>query len=216
MIESIRKLLWRILGIKYYNYLKRKNYTYLKDVNWAEIGRNTHDSGAFVWKWYNYSTLKIGDFCSIGSNVNFICDSGYHTESEIASFTFFYEILEKEDEVIINNSHYKVRDIKEKIRPKKKDIEIGHDVWIGINSTILPGVKIGNGVTVLTGAVVSKDVPDYAIVGGNPAKIIKLKHDQETINALNEISWWDWPAEKIKLNVNDFYLPIDDFIKKHL
>ena len=85
-----------------------------------------------------------------------------------------------------------------------------------MNATILPGITIGNGVTVLAGAIVSENIPDYAIVGGVPAKIVKYKHSQEIIDALNKVRWWDWSEEKIKRNINDFYLPIEIFIKKHL
>jgi len=215
MIESIRRLLWRILGINYYTYLKGKNTTYLKDAKWAVIGDKTYDNGAFVWKWFNNSSLVIGKYCSIANNVNFICDSGYHTESQITSFPLFHEVLEKNDEVIINKKTYKVSHIKEELKPEKSDIKIGNDVWIGMNATILPGITIGNGVTILAGAVISDDIPDYAIVGGVPSKVIKFKHNPEFIEALNKIRWWDWSEEKIRSNVNDFYLPIDLFIKKH-
>lgn len=215
MILYIRKLLWRILGINYYNYLKGKNSVYLKDTKWAEVGDKTYDNGAFVWKWYNESSLKIGKYCSIANDVNFICDSGFHTESEITSFPLFHEILEKKDEVVIDNITYKVSDLNNKLKSKKANIIVGNDVWIGMNATILPDVKIGNGVTILAGAVVSDSIPDYAIAGGVPAKVIKFKHNQEIIDALNKISWWDWSEEKMKLNINDFYLPIHNFIKKH-
>ena len=67
MIEIFRKLLWRILGINYYIYLKGKNTTYLKDAKWAVIGDKTYDNGAFVWKWYNNSGLVIGKYCSIAT-----------------------------------------------------------------------------------------------------------------------------------------------------
>jgi len=216
MIANIRKLLWHILGINYYTYLKGKNSTYLKDAKWAIVGDKTYDNGAFVWKWFNNSNLVIGKYCSIANDVNFICDSGYHTESQVTSFPLFHEVLKKNDEVIVNDISYKVSCIKEELRPEKCNIIIGNDVWIGMNATILPGVKIGNGVTILAGAVVSDDIPDYAIVGGVPARIIKFKHSLEIIEELNKISWWNWSEEKIKLNVNDFYLPIDSFIKKHL
>jgi acetyltransferase-like isoleucine patch superfamily enzyme len=216
MIESIRKLLWQVLGIKYYNYLKGKNCTYLKDAKWAVIGEKTYDNGAFVWKWFNNSNLIIGKYCSIANDVNFICDSGYHTESQVTSFPLFHEFLDKNDEVIISNKRYKVNEIQRELKPEKANIIIGNDVWIGMNATILPGVRIGNGVTILAGAVISKDIPDYAIVGGVPAAIIRFKHNQETIDSLNKICWWNWSEEKIKTNVNDFYLPIDIFIKKHL
>jgi virginiamycin A acetyltransferase len=216
MITVVRKLLWSVLGIKYYNYLKGTNAIYLKDAKWAVIGHKTYDNGAFVWRWHNGSLLRIGKYCSIANNVNFVCDSGYHTESQITSFPLFHEVLEKDDEVIINNVPYLVKDIKEKLRPKKTNISVGNDVWIGMNVTILPDVKIGNGVTILAGAVVNEDIPDYAVAGGIPAKVLSLKHSEEIIESLNKISWWDWSDERIKENVNDFYLPMDRFIQKHL
>lgn len=215
MILYIRKLLWRILGINYYNYLKGKNSVYLKDAKWPVVGDKTYDNGAFVWKWYNDSGLKIGKYCSIANDVNFICDSGFHTESEITSFPLFHEILEKNDEIVIDKISYKVSDLSKKLQSKKANILVGNDVWIGMNATILPNVKIGNGVTILAGAVVSDDIPDYAVAGGVPAKVIKFKHNQEIIDALNKINWWDWSDEKMKLNINDFYLSIENFIKKH-
>lgn len=216
MITVVRKLLWSVLGIKYYNYLKGTNAIYLKDAKWVVIGHKTYDNGAFVWRWHNGSLLRIGKYCSIANNVNFVCDSGYHTESQITSFPLFHEVLEKDDEVIINNVPYLVKDIKEKLRPKKTNISVGNDVWIGMNVTILPDVKIGNGVTILAGAVVNEDIPDYAVAGGIPAKVLSLKHSEEIIESLNKISWWDWSDERIKENVNDFYLPMDRFIQKHL
>jgi len=216
MITVVRKLLWSVLGIKYYNYLKGTNAIYLKDAKWAVIGHKTYDNGAFVWRWHNGSLLRIGKYCSIANNVNFVCDSGYHTESQITSFPLFHEVLEKDDEVIINNVPYLVKDIKEKLLPKKTNISVGNDVWIGMNVTILPDVKIGNGVTILAGAVVNEDIPDYAVAGGIPAKVLSLKHSEEIIESLNKISWWDWSDERIKENVNDFYLPMDRFIQKHL
>jgi len=215
MINFIRKFLWNILGINYYNYLKGRNHLYLKDAKWAEIGTKTYDNGAFVWKWYNNSSLQIGKYCSIANDVNFICDSGYHTESEITTFPLFHEVLKKNDEVTINNLRYKAGNIKNDLKPQRFNITVGNDVWIGMNATILPNVKIGNGVTILAGAVVSNDIPDYAIAGGVPAKVVKFKHNPEDIDALNQIRWWDWQEEKIKENINDFYQPIEFFIKKH-
>lgn len=215
MINSLRKLLWKFLGINFYNFLKNKKHTNLKDADWVQLGKNSYDNGAYVWRWNTNSKLIIGNFCSIANDVHFICDSGYHGESKITSFPLFHEILEKEDEVIINNVNYKVKDIVNQLPPQRQNIRIGHDVWIGARSTILPNVSIGNGVTILAGAIVSEDVPDYAVVGGVPAKVIHFKHEPNTIQKLNAIAWWDWNEEKLKKHVNDFYLTIDEFIEIH-
>ena len=215
MITSIRKLLWKVLGINFYNYLKYKKYTNLKDAKWVKIGRKSYDNGAYVWRWNMNTELNIGNFCSIANDVHFICDSGYHGESDITSFPLFHEVLDKEDEVIINATTFKVKDIVNQLPTQKQNIIIGNDVWIGARATILPGVSIGNGVTILAGAIVSADVSDYAIVGGIPAKVIRFKHETNIIQKLNKIAWWDWSNKKLKENINDFYLPTEEFIKKH-
>ena len=77
------------------------------------------------------------------------------------------------------------------------DILIGNDVWIGYEAVILSGVTIGDGAIVAARSVVTKDVPPYTIVGGVPAKPIRRRFDRETIDALLELRWWDWPAEKL-------------------
>lgn len=92
--------------------------------------------------------------------------------------------------------------------------KIGNDVWIGSNVLIKGGVTIGDGAVVGMGSIVTKDVPPYAVVAGNPAKIIKYRCNDEQIKALLRIKWWDWPIELIKERKNDF-ANIDDFIKKY-
>src|SRR5690606_28245456 len=74
---------------------------------------------------------------------------------------------------------------------------IGNDVWIGYDALIMPGVKIGNGAIVAARAVVASDVPAYAVVGGNPARVLKRRFTDEDIATLESIAWWDWPVEKI-------------------
>ena len=150
------------------------------------------------------ANLSIGKFCSIAENV-IIFLGGNHRTDWVSTYPFN----------VLTNQFPEGKNILG--HPATKgDVVIGNDVWIGMNATILPGITIGNGVTVLAGAIVSENIPDYAIVGGVPAKIVKYKHSQEIIDALNKVSWWDWSEEKIKRNINDFYLPIEIFIKKHL
>lgn len=97
---------------------------------------------------------------------------------------------------------------------KNEPVVIGNDVWIGANVIILPGVKIGDGAVIAAGAVVNKDVPSYAIVGGVPAKVIKYRFEQEMIDKLIEISWWDWSIEEIEDNIELFYQP-EKFVKEY-
>ncbi len=97
----------------------------------------------------------------------------------------------------------------------EKRSKIGHDVWLGRNVVITNGANIGNGVIAGAGAIITKDVPDYAVVVGAPARIIKYRYTEEQIKALNEIKWWDWSDEEIRERYDDFYLPIEEFINKY-
>ncbi|MFM6122904.1 MAG: CatB-related O-acetyltransferase, partial [Sphaerospermopsis kisseleviana] len=86
--------------------------------------------------------------------------------------------------------------------PSKGDIIIGNDVWIGYDSLIMPGVKIGDGAIIAARSVVVKDIPPYTIAGGNPAVPIKQRFSNEEIEILLSIRWWDWEIEKITRNID--------------
>lgn len=92
---------------------------------------------------------------------------------------------------------------------------IGNDVWIGRNVVIMPGIKIGNGAIVGANAVVTKDIPDYAVAVGVPARVVRYRYNPEQIEWLNKIKWWNWKDEKIIKYQEDFYLDIEEFIEKH-
>ncbi len=98
---------------------------------------------------------------------------------------------------------------------RKGSITIMNDCWIGEKATLLSGVTVGNGAVVSAEAVVTKDVPPYAIVAGNPAKVIGYRFTKEQIEALNLIRWWNWSEEKVKKHGEELYGDIDAFIKKH-
>jgi len=97
-----------------------------------------------------------------------------------------------------------------------KKIHIGNDVWLGKNVVITNAARIGNGVIAGASAVITKDVPDYAVVGGVPARIIKFRYSPEQIDALNKIAWWNWSDDEIRQRFDDFFIPIEDFIEKYL
>lgn len=78
---------------------------------------------------------------------------------------------------------------------------IGNDVWIGYQALIMPGIKIGNGAIISSRSVVTSDVPAYSIVGGNPARVIRQRFNDETLSILEKLAWWDWPVEKITQNL---------------
>lgn len=95
-------------------------------------------------------------------------------------------------------------------------VTIGPDVWIGHNAIVLPGVTIGTGAAVGSGAVVTKDVPDFAIVVGVPARVLRLRADEKTIESLMRIRWWDWPHDRIDAALEDFRaLDIKAFAEKY-
>ena len=112
---------------------------------------------------------------------------------------------------------YKFKLIEKGIPPtrSKGDIVIGNDVWIGSDVHIMSNVNIGDGAVIATGAIVTKDVPPYAIVGGNPAKIIKYRFTKKQIKKLLKIKWWDWSIWKVYDNIDLIDGPnVDEFIEK--
>jgi phosphonate metabolism protein (transferase hexapeptide repeat family) len=97
----------------------------------------------------------------------------------------------------------------------EQKIRIGHDTWIGHGAIVMPGVTIGNGAVVGSGAIVTRDVAPYTIVVGVTAKPLRRRFPEDIARSLEAIRWWDWPYELIKARLNDFYLPVEDFIGKY-
>lgn len=138
----------------------------------------------------NRDRLFIGRFCSIAHGAKFIMNSANHTLKSLSTYPFPIFGQEWDDTLPVVEAW-----------DNKGDIQVGNDVWIGYEAVILAGVTIGDGAIVGTRAVVTKDVPPYTIVGGVPAKPIKKRFDDETIDILLKIRWWDWPEEKIRANL---------------
>jgi len=127
--------------------------------------------------------LIIGKFCQIATGVKFIMNGANHATNGFSTFPFSAFGHEWQD--IPLTPGY------------KGDTVIGNDVWIGYEAVIMPGIKVGDGAIIASRAVVTKDVEPYTIVGGNPAQIIRKRFDDQTINNLSNLAWWDWPIEKI-------------------
>ena len=135
--------------------------------------------------------LIIGKFCALARGVKFIMNGANHKISGISTYPFY----------IFGQGWENVMPATEEL-PYKGDTEIGNDVWIGYEALFMPGVKIGHGAIISSRSVVTGDVPAYAIVGGNPAKVIRYRFDAETIAKLEDIAWWNWPVEKISRNLS--------------
>lgn len=137
--------------------------------------------------------LTIGKFCQIAYGTKFILSDANHQMSGFSAYPFF--IFAKGSNTCPEWGEYPL-DL-----PTQGDTTIGHDVWFGHESTIMPRVNIGNGAIIGAKAVVTKDVPPYTIVAGNPARIIRQRLPDTTIQALEEIQWWHWPYKKITRNI---------------
>lgn len=141
--------------------------------------------------YYNHDKLKIGKFCSIATGAKFIFNGANHTLKSFSTYPFPLFADEKQYNPDIVESW-----------DNKGDIVIGNDVWLGYDSIIMAGVTIGDGAIIGTRALVTKDVEPYTIVGGIPAKTIRKRFDDETIEILQKIQWWDWNIEKIEKNLD--------------
>jgi virginiamycin A acetyltransferase len=135
--------------------------------------------------------LIIGKFCAIARGVKFIMNGANHQMDGFSTFPFF----------IFGNGWEVARPAEDEL-PYKGDTVIGNDVWIGYDALIMPGVTIGDGAIIAARSVVTADVPPYAIVGGNPARVIRQRFDADTVQRLLAIGWWNRPVDWIGQNLN--------------
>ncbi|WP_379653927.1 CatB-related O-acetyltransferase [Pseudoxanthomonas sp. UC19_8] len=146
------------------------------------VGRFTYGN-PMLKVWAEDESIAIGAFCSIADEV-IIFGGGEHRSDWVTTFPLriaFGDPLAKRDG----------------LPASKGPTRIGSDVWLGHGAMVLSGVSVGDGAIVGAGAVVAKDVPPYAIVAGNPAKVVRKRFSEDQIEALLAIRWWDWPIEKI-------------------
>jgi virginiamycin A acetyltransferase len=134
--------------------------------------------------------LIIGKFCAIARGVKFIMNGANHKISGVSTYPF----------QIFGNGWEEAMPAPEDF-PFKGDTVIGNDVWIGYEALIMPGVNIGDGAIIASRSVVTTDVPPYAVVGGNPATVLKSRFPEHDIQRLLEIAWWNWPVDKISRNL---------------
>lgn len=134
--------------------------------------------------------LIIGKFCAIARGVEFIMNGANHRMDSATTYPFN-----------IMGGGWEAFAPKLKDLPFKGDTVVGNDVWIGQHVTILPGVHIGDGAIIGANSVVAKDIPPYCIAAGNPCRIIRKRFDDELIQYLLTLKWWDWDADKIFQNM---------------
>jgi virginiamycin A acetyltransferase len=151
--------------------------------NNISIGRYTSVSGPNTTIYSEVHSVSIGNFCSIARNVDI--QEWNHPVKKLSTFMV--------------QSRFFGGNNREEME-SKGPIVIGHDVWIGTQAIILSGAKIGNGAIIGANAVVSGEIPAFAVAAGNPAKIVRYRFDEATIAKINELQWWDWSVEKIKEN----------------
>lgn len=174
------------LGNKVFSLLLRHALAYeIAEWDWV-IGEHSYGAkGSPIVIEANYARLEIGKYCSIAREVLIIL--GNHRADTVSTYPFkdlqhfWPEAAEAADD-----------------HSTKGDVIIGHDVWIGARANILSGVTIGSGAIIATAATVTKDVPPYAIVGGNPARVIKYRFSEKIIERLLALAWWDWPEDMIR------------------
>lgn len=154
------------------------------------VGKATYGD-LYVQLFSEDTYLNIGNYCSIAPGVKFIVGAD-HFLNHISSYPFRVKVLREKNEGVTKGS-----------------VVVEDDVWIGENAIILSGVTIGQGAVIAAGAVVSNDVPAYAIVGGVPAKIIKYRFSESTIEYMLTLDYSNLTESLIKEHISDLYRPID-------
>ena len=196
MLGFIKEFLHRKKELRKWREKNLHNKTFLTsplfDVNCVTVGKETYGP-INVEMSRNDIHLRIGNFCSIANGVTFVL-SAEHNTNLVSTYPFKVLYTKTAQSEALS----------------KGNIIIDDDVWIGYGATILSGVHIGQGAVIAAGAVVTKDVPPYAIVGGVPAKLIKYRFDKELINELLKVDFSSLDRETAKKNINTLYLPLEN------
>jgi acetyltransferase-like isoleucine patch superfamily enzyme len=162
-----------------------------------------------VLSWGAKENIYIGNYSSLANNLQIFTGGNHIWKDSITSYPFGF-IHQARFNKFDDNLIQKQKEIR-----SNGDVIIGNDVWIGEGSTIMSGVNIGDGAIIGTNSHIVKDIPPYAIAGGNPAKIIKYRFDEEKIKKLLKIKWWDWKPSKVNDNIMLLETDVEGFIKKH-
>ena len=160
------------------------DYTYYDDIHDVH---NFEKNVLYLFEFMD-DKLIIGNFCQIATGVRFLMNGANHAMSGISTYPFkaFGKAWQNAPMDSVSKGY----------------TVVGHDVWIGNGATIMQGVKVGNGAIIGTNSLVTKDVEPYTIVGGNPAKLIRKSCDDDKIEFLQNLAWWNWDIEKITQNLS--------------
>ena len=136
---------------------------------------------------YGPERLVIGRYCALATGVRFVMAGANHPTAGVSTFPFaiFGGVWAERTLDLVMAA------------PSRGDTIVGNDIWIGYNAMVMPGVRIGDGAIVAAGAVVSKDVPPYGVVAGNPARLVRIRFDDSDVARLLRAAWWDWPVELV-------------------
>jgi len=171
----------------------------------VEIGKYT-DSIPYIVSAENTDRVVIGKYCSIGHGVILITHQGHMPAPEYREYRVANYPMSRVRKHGFKSSYY--------LPDKRNFVFIGNDVWIGANAIVLPGVTIGDGAIIGAGAVVTRDVPPYAVATGVPARVLRYRYSPDQIKKLLKIAWWNWSEQKIVENMDYFYGKAETFLEK--
>ena len=179
----------------------------VENIHLWHAGRGTYyDRHVNIITWSDQYKVVLGKYNSIGRDCNFFLHANHRPDWVTTSSQLLGPVTPEIAKLHMNMGHPAC----------KGDIIVENDVWIGATSTIMSGVKISNGAVIAGGSTVTKDVPPFAIVAGNPGKVVRYRFTEEQIKDLLEIAWWNWDENKIKEESMLLWSPdINHFIEKH-
>lgn len=163
-------------------FLQVGDYTYYDDE-----GTRPPFEQANVHYLFGPQRLVIGRFSAIGPGASFLMPGGSHPMAGPSTYPF-----------TMFGGDWTANTLDTFLAIEQAgDTVIGNDVWVGREATILPGVTVGDGAVIGAHSVVTKDMPPYAVVAGNPARTIRARYDDEDVARLLRVRWWDWPVERV-------------------
>jgi virginiamycin A acetyltransferase len=174
------------------DFIEVGDYTYY-DASFTNDNPENFENENVLYFPTNSAKLKIGKFCQLANKCKFMMAGAQHHMNSFTTYPLFWNLIDHPD----TKSYFDIIPDQKYYHKEYGDTVVGNDVWIGYDAIIMPGVKIGDGAIIGAKSVVTKNVPQYTIVGGNPAKIIRKRFDDDIIEKLLKIEWWNWDIEKI-------------------